>query len=721
MTVSHLRFGKEYIRAPYLVSKANFIGCHQTVFIEKYAVLDKALPGAVFLLNTPLTGQAAWNALNRDVQETIISKKLKFYVIDAYKIAKEQGMGAHINVIMQTVFFGISGVLPKDDAIAAIKGAIKKSYGKKGDEVVKKNWAAVDAAMAAVQEVPYPAAATSSKVRQPFVSAEAPEYVRTTEAKMIGYEGDAVKVSEMPVDGTFPTATSQWEKRNIAIETPVWDPALCIQCGICSLVCPHAAIRIKAYDPAVLATAPATFKSADAKGGKEFAGMKCTVQVAVEDCTGCGACVFNCPAKDKADPAKKAINMAPQFPLRETERANFKFFMGISEVEESKINRSMVKGVQMVRPLFEFSGACAGCGETPYIKLLTQLFGDRMLIANATGCTSIYGGNLPTTPYAKRADGRGPAWANSLFEDNAEFGHGMRLAVDQMQAEAKQLLTGLAGVVGDVLVKGLLEAKQGTQAEIEEQRKRVADLKAKLQGNKDTAAQRLLLLADYLVEKSLWIIGGDGWAYDIGYGGLDHVLAMGRKVRVLVLDTEVYSNTGGQMSKSTPRGATALFAAAGKPAPKKDLSMMAMAYGTIYVARVAMGANNAQVVKAFQEAEAYDGASIVVAYAHCIAHGIKMNEGMNEQKKAVTSGHWPLFRFNPDLIAQGKNPLQMDSTKVTSDYAEYAYGENRFQSLKKQQPERAAELMAKAQKDVAWRFNLYQQIAGIQCGDPGKQ
>ncbi len=721
MTVSHLRFGKDYIRAPYLVSKAHFIGCHQTVFIEKYSILDKALPGAVFLLNTPLTGDAAWASLNRDVQETIISKKLKFYVIDAYQIAKEQGMGAHINVIMQTVFFGISGVLPKDDAIAAIKAAIKKSYGKKGDEVVKKNWAAVDAALAAAQEVKYPASATSTKQRQPFVSASAPQYVRETEAKMIGYAGDTVKVSEMPVDGTFPTATSQWEKRNIAIETPVWDKDLCIQCGICSLVCPHAAIRLKVYDPAKLAGAPATFKSADAKGGKELAGLKCTVQVAVEDCTGCGACVYNCPAKDKANPAKKAINLAPQFPLRETERANFAFFLDLPELDESKLNRGMVKGTQLVRPLFEFSGACAGCGETPYIKLLTQMFGDRMLIANATGCTSIYGGNLPTTPYAQRADGRGPAWSNSLFEDNAEFGFGMRLALDKMQEEAKLLVAQLAGTIGDVLAKGLLESPQQAQAEIEEQRKRVADLKAKLQGSKDASAQRLLLLADYLVEKSLWIIGGDGWAYDIGYGGLDHVLAMGRKVRILVLDTEVYSNTGGQMSKSTPRGAVAQFAAAGKPAPKKDLSMMAMAYGTIYVARVAMGANNQQTVKAFQEAEAYNGASIVIAYSHCIAHGIDMSAGMNEQKKAVTSGYWPLFRFNPDHIAQGKNPLMMDSTKITSEYEEYAYGENRYRTLQKSQPERAAMLMAQAKKDVAWRFNLYQQIAAMQCAEQNKQ
>ncbi|MDQ7771951.1 MAG: pyruvate:ferredoxin (flavodoxin) oxidoreductase [Elusimicrobiales bacterium] len=723
MTASHLRFGKSYIRAPYLVSKARFVACHQFSFLEKYEMLNRAEDGGIFLLNSPFPADQVWDKLPVEVQYDIIKKKLKMYVIDASKIANETGMGARINVIMQTAFFGISGVLPKDEAIAAIKASIKKTYAKKGDEVVNKNYAAVDQTLAAIQEVKVGKA--DSKIKRTCEVTGFPKFVRETLCEMIAFRGDQLPVSAMPVDGTFPTATSQYEKRNIALESPVWEPHLCIQCGFCSLVCPHAAIRLKAYDGKGLEGAPKTFKSSDAKA-PALKGLKLTVQVAVEDCTGCGACVYNCPAKEKKDGAetgRKAINLADQFPLRETERENLKFFMALKDEGSSRVNRNTVQGSQLVRPLFEFSGACAGCGETPYVKLMTQLYGDHLTVANATGCSSIYGGNLPTTPYCVREDGRGPAWSNSLFEDNAEFGLGMRLAYDKMGGEARELLASMKEgplKAQAKLCDDILNANQEDWAGIEQQRGRVADLKKALVTVGGEQAARMGTLADYLIKKSVWILGGDGWAYDIGYGGLDHVLASGRKVRMLVLDTEVYSNTGGQMSKATPLGAVAQFAAGGKPMPKKDLAMISMTYGNIYVAQVAMGADYNQTVKAFAEAEAYDGPSIIIAYSHCIAHGIDMGSGMNAQKKAVQSGRWPLFRYNPALKAQGKNPLTIDSKAPTISVADFMNGENRFRTLQKTNPETAARLAKLAEEEYKWRLSVYQQIAAMSC-DTGKK
>ncbi|OGR45603.1 MAG: pyruvate:ferredoxin (flavodoxin) oxidoreductase [Elusimicrobia bacterium GWA2_51_34] len=718
MTVSHVRFGKNYIRAPYLVYKARFIGCHQFSFLEKYEMLDKAENGAIFLINSPFKASEVWDHLPVEVQENIIKKNLKVYVINASEIANETGMGARINVIMQTAFFGISGVLPKKEAVDAIKKSIKKTYASKGDEVVNKNFAAVDRTLAAIEEVKHSGKATS-KIKRTCAVENFPAFVRNTLCEMMAFKGDGLPVSAMPVDGTFPTATSQYEKRNIALESPVWDENLCIQCGICSLVCPHAAIRIKAYDGAGLAKAPKSFKSAEGKGALK--GLKFTAQVAVEDCTGCGACVYNCPAKEKAEgkeTGRKAINLQPQFPLREPERENLKFFMSLKDTGSAKVNRYSVQGSQLVRPLFEFSGACAGCGETPYVKLMTQLFGDHLTVANATGCSSIYGGNLPSTPYCTREDGCGPAWSNSLFEDNAEFGLGMRLAYDKLSEEAGEMLNLLkAGPLKAqaALADEILNSKQDDWAAIEQQRGRVADLKKALSSAGGEQAARMLTLADYLIKKSVWILGGDGWAYDIGYGGLDHVLASGRKVRAMVLDTEVYSNTGGQMSKSTPLGAVALFAAGGKPLPKKDLGMISMTYGNIYVAQIAMGANYLQAVKAMAEAEAYDGPSIIIAYSHCIAHGIDMRSGMNEQKKAVASGRWPLYRFNPALKAQGKNPLTIDSAAPSISVADFMMGENRFRTLHKSNPETAKRLLKLAEEEYKWRLSVYKQIAAMSC------
>ena len=721
MTVSHVRFGHNYIKAPYLVNKAHFIGCHQFSFLEKYEMLNKAENNAVFLINSPFSAAEVWDKIPAEVQKDIIDKKLRVYVINASEIAKATGMGARINVIMQTAFFGISGVLPKDEAIAAIKKAIKKSYSAKGDEVVRKNFDAVDKALAAIEEVKYPAKVTSRIHRSCNVEGF-PEFVRNTLCEMMAFRGDDLPVSAMPLDGTFPTATSQYEKRNIALETPVWDEHLCIQCGFCSLVCPHAASRIKAYDGAELSKAPKTFKSTEGRG--DLKGLKFTVQIAVEDCTGCGACVYNCPAKEKVDgkeTGRKAINMREQAPLRESERENFKFFMALKDTGSAKVNRYTVKGSQLVRPLFEFSGACAGCGETPYVKLLTQLYGDHLTVANATGCSSIYGGNLPSTPYCKREDGRGPAWSNSLFEDNAEFGLGMRLTYDKFREAAIELLTELKNTTlknSAKLADEIINAKEDDWVGIEQQRGRVADLKKALAPVKDEKSARLLSLTDYLMKKSVWILGGDGWAYDIGYGGLDHVLASGRKVRALVLDTEVYSNTGGQMSKATPLGAVAQFAAGGKPLPKKDLGMIAMTYGNIYVASIAMGANYQQTVKAFAEAEAFDGPSIIIAYSHCIAHGINMTEGMNEQKKAVNSGRLILYRFNPDLKKQGKNPLTIDSPAPSISVSEFMLGENRFKTLHKSKPEVAKRLMKMAEEEYKWRLSVYKQLAAMSCDVP---
>lgn len=711
-TVSHLRFGKKPIHSTYLIQSSNFIGCHQFMLLEKFDVLDKIVEGGTFLLNSPYPKDEVWDKMPRKVQEQIIEKKLKFYVIDAYTVAKNTGMGARINTIMQTCFFAISGILPKDEAIAQIKNAIKKTYGAKGEEIVNKNYAAVDQTLENLFEIEVPSSVTSEIELPPIVSDEAPDYVKNVLARLMEGKGDDVPVSGMPADGTFPPATTKWEKRNIGLEVPEWDPEVCIQCGKCALVCPHATIRIKAYDKKYTENAPETFKWIDAKG-KEFGdNMAYTIQVAVEDCTGCALCYEVCPAKNKKETRLKALNMVPQMPLRDKERENYEYYLSIPETDRKILNTSNVKGSQFLEPLFEFSGACSGCGETPYVKLVSQLFGDRTVVANATGCSSIYGGNLPTTPWAVNADGRGPAWSNSLFEDNAEFGFGMRLAIDKHTEQAQELLELLSEKVGG-LAKEILDAPQGTEAEIEEQRARVADLKKKLEGMDDDYSKRLLPLADYLVKKSVWIIGGDGWAYDIGYGGLDHVLASGKNVNILVLDTEVYSNTGGQCSKATGLAAVAKFAASGKPTPKKDLGMMAMNYGSVYVAKVAMGANDAQTIRAFQEAEAYDGPSLIIAYTHCIAHGINMQKGLDSQKLAVESGYWPLYRFNPNNIAEGKNPMKLESKAPKISFEEYAYKETRYKMLTKSNPEIARELMDLAQEDVLKRWKLYEQMANL--------
>ena len=710
ITISHLRFGPRPIRSSYLISRASFVACHQFSFLERIDVLKGADPGAVFLLNSQYGPDQVWDNIPRTVQRQIIEKKLRFFVIDAYQVAKETGMGARINTIMQTCFFAISGVLPKEEAIAAIKHTIEKTYGRRGEAVVKKNFAAVDAALAHLHEVKVPGAVTSGFDIRPPVPDQAPAFVHRTLAPIIAGEGDSLPVSAMPCDGTFPTATTQWEKRNIALEIPVWDENICIQCGKCVLVCPHATIRAKVYESDCLAGAPLTFKAVPARW-KEFGHLKYTLQVAPEDCTGCKLCVMACPVKNKTEIKLKAINMASQVPLREPERANWEFFLKIPETDRQVLNLKDVKDSQLLQPLFEFSGACSGCGETPYVKLLTQLFGDRALIANATGCSSIYGGNLPTTPYCVDGNGRGPTWNNSLFEDNAEFGYGMRLAIDAQADYARVLLGKLASIVGDELVKALLEADQSSERGIAEQRERVRALKARLEGANTPEARDLLGVADSLVQRSVWIVGGDGWAYDIGYGGLDHVIASNRNVNILVLDTEVYSNTGGQMSKATPRGAVAKFAAGGKPTAKKDLAMMAMVYGTAYVARIAMGAGDAHTVKAFLEAEAFKGPSLIVAYSHCIAHGYDMAYGLEQQKIATQSGYWPLFRYNPELAKQGKNPLQLDSRLPSLPVEKYMYNETRFTMLAHSDPKAAKELLALAQEDVNARWKLYDNWA----------
>ncbi len=716
-TVSHLRFGPRPIRSIYLIDRASFVACHQWFFLEKFDVLRAAAPGGTFLLNSLYGPDKVWDQLPRIIQKQIVDKKLKLYVIDAYDVARKTGMGGRINTIMQTCFFAISGVLPKDEAIAAIKNSIKKTYGRKGEHVVQQNYKAVDQTLENLFEVNVPATVSSTIEMPPVVSPKAPEFVRKVTAPIIGGDGDALPVSAIPADGTFPTGTSQWEKRNIAMEIPVWESEICIQCNKCALVCPHAAIRVKVYDPQALSGAPATYKSMDYKG-IEYKGMKYTVQVAPEDCTGCGLCVEVCPAKSKKEAKVKAINMKPQPPIRETERANFEFFLGLADVDRRTVKVDTVKGSQFLRPLFEFSGACSGCGETPYVKLVSQLFGDRALVANATGCSSIYGGNLPTTPWATDVNGRGPAWSNSLFEDNAEFGLGMRVTADKLMEMARELVARMKPEIGAELADALLTASQADEAGIYEQRTRVAQLKQKLAAVKSPDASRLHSIADNLVKRSVWIMGGDGWAYDIGYGGLDHVLASGKNVNILVLDTEVYSNTGGQMSKSTPRSAVAKFAAAGKPTAKKDLSMMAMMYNNVYVARVAMGSNDAQTVRAFIEAEAYDGPSIIIAYSHCIAHGIDMARGMTNQKLAVETGYWPLFRYNPALIAEGKNPFKLDSKAPKGALADFASLETRFNVLMKSNPDRAKELMKLAEADIQTRWALYEQFAQEEAPAP---
>jgi pyruvate-ferredoxin/flavodoxin oxidoreductase len=712
MTTSHLRFGPRPILSSYLITRANFVACHQFTFLERVDVLKHAEPGATFLLNSPFGSDEVWDHLPRAAQKQIIGKKLKFYVIDAVKVARETGMGGRINTIMQTCFFAISGVLPRAEAIEAIKHSIEKTYGKRGESVVQKNFAAVDSALDNLFEVKYPAAVSSTFDMLPPVSPAAPEFVQKVVGPIILGDGDDLPVSAMPIDGTFPTGTAAWEKRNIALEIPAWDETLCIQCGKCVMVCPHAVIRGKVYDGERLKDAPASFKSTAARW-KDMGQMKYTLQVAPEDCTGCGICVEACPTKSKTEVKHKAINMVAQPPVREQEARNWEFFLSLPEMDRKKLATTQVKDIQLLQPLFEFSGACAACGETPYVKLISQLYGDRAVIGNATGCSSIYGGNLPTTPYTFNRDGRGVAWSNSLFEDNAEFGMGIRLAIDKQTEYARELLPQFAAELGDQLVTELLQADQTTEAGIEAQRIRVVALKQKLAGNLTPKAKDLLSLADVLVKKSVWILGGDGWAYDIGYGGLDHVLASGRNVNVLVLDTEVYSNTGGQMSKSTPRGAVAKFAAGGKPRPKKDLAMMAVNYGNVYVARVAFGSNDMQTVRAFNEAEAYPGTSIIIAYAHCIAHGYDLVHGLDQQKLAVQSGHWPLFRYNPTLADQGKPAFLLDSKAPSIPLEKYIYNETRYTMLRHIHPEAAAELLREAQDDVLKRWRLYEHMANM--------
>ncbi|MBW2186019.1 MAG: pyruvate:ferredoxin (flavodoxin) oxidoreductase [Deltaproteobacteria bacterium] len=721
MTTSHLRFGKQEIKSPYLIKSADFLACHNFSFLEKYDILANAKQGATFLLNSPYGQNEVWNHIPVEVQKQIIDKQLKFYVIDGIKLGEEIGLGSRINVIMQTAFFKISNIIPLDTALAEIKAAIVKSYGKAGDKVVNMNKAAVDVALDNIHEVAPGAVGGELRIHA-AIEGDAPAFVKNTLGPIIEGKGDKLPISAMPCDGTFPVGTAKYEKRNLAVHLPVWDEEMCIQCGICSFVCPHATIRMKAYDVKCLEGAPAAFKSVAAKG-KDLAGMKFTLQVAPEDCTGCGSCVHNCPAKSKTVEGHKAINMQAQVPLREQEAANWDFFLDLPDTDENLFKRSTLKGSQFLPPMFEFSGACVGCGETPFVKLLSQLFGDRALIANATGCTSIYGGNLPTTPWTTRKDGLGPAWCNSLFEDNAEFGYGMRLTVDKFKEYAHELMAKASETICDAgseftsLIKEIQAADQTTQQGIEDQRARVAKLKAGLEKCPNSDSKQLLSVADYLVEKSVWIVGGDGWAYDIGYGGLDHVLASGENVNMLVLDTEVYSNTGGQASKATPLGAVAQFAAGGKRMGKKDLGMISMTYGNIYVAKVSM-ANPAQCVKAFIEAEAYDGPSIIMAYSHCIAHGINMTTAVDECKKAVNSGHWPLFRYDPRLTDEGKNPLQLDSKDPSITFEDFAYGENRFRVLKKAQPEVAAKLMAQATKETSARFDLYKKLASMEpdCG-----
>jgi len=706
MTTSHLRFGPNPIRSSYLITRASFIACHNFSFLEKMDAVEAAMPGAVFLLNSPYSAAEVWDHLPKTTQQEMLRKKIEFYVIDGYKVAREAGMGTRINTIMQTCFFAISGVLPRDEAIEQIKKSIKKTYGKRGEAVVAKNFAAVDHALAHLEKVELPSAASSQFDLIPSISGKAPEFVRNVLGQIAGGHGDLLPVSAIPAGGAFPTGTAQWEKRNIAQFIPVWDKDLCIQCGKCVMVCPHAVIRAKVYSPELGDKSPATFQWAKPKW-KAMDQERYTLQVAPEDCTGCAVCVDVCPVKSKSDASHKAINMAPQAPLREAERDNWDFFLNLPEVDRSKLSHSQVKDIQLLQPLFEFSGACAGCGETAYVKLLTQLFGDRLYIANATGCSSIYGGNLPTTPYTSNSEGRGPTWANSLFEDNAEFGFGMRIALDQQKIFAETLTTRLAPAIGDELVTVLLTASQKTETEIGEQRKRVLALRDKLAGNESSDARNLLAIADTLVRKSVWILGGDGWAFDIGFGGLDHVLGSGKNVNVLVLDTEVYSNTGGQMSKATPRGAVAKFAAAGKPNSRKDLAMEAVSYGSVYVAQVALGGNDTHVVKAFQEAEAHEGPSLIIAYSSCIAHGYDLIHGLEQQKLAVQSGYWPLMRYNPGLREEGKNPFQLDSKAPSIRLKEYTYREARYTMLARSNPELAAELLKEAQDDVERQWRVY--------------
>jgi len=710
VTVSHLRFGKEPIHAPYLITSADFVGCHQYHLLEQQPVLETAREGAIFLLNTPHGADTAWAHLSHETQELIISKKLKFFVIDAYRIAKETGMGARINTIMQVAYFALSDILPLDQAIAEIKSAIEKSYARKGAELVQRNWNAVDKSVAGVHEVVVPAAATATRPRPFPIPAEAPEFVRTVSGTLLAGRGDELPVSAFPPDGVWPTGTSKWEKRNLALELPVWDSALCIQCNKCVIVCPHAAIRAKYYPESELANAPATFQSV-AFRSPEISGQRYTIQVAPEDCTGCRLCINVCPAKDKTNAKHKALDAAPQEPLRDQERANFAFFESLPAPDRTRLKTDIVKDSQFFTPLFEYSGACVGCGETPYVKLLTQLFGDRAIIANATGCSSIYGGNLPTTPYTVNPDGRGPAWANSLFEDNAEFGLGLRLSVSDKETQAKEILAASKDALGAEFVASILDADQSTEAGIAEQRKRVLELRTKISRVPENLRARLDGLADYLVKKSVWIMGGDGWAYDIGFGGLDHVLSLGENVNILVLDTEVYSNTGGQASKSTPMGAVAKFASSGKSHAKKDLGLYAMSYGDVYVARVALGGKDSQTVKAFAEAESFPGTSLIIAYSHCIAHGYNLANGLEQQKLAVDTGYWPIYRHDPRRRANGLAPLVLDSPAPKLPLARFTENEIRYRFLEATNKERASALAHVAQEQLTARYEHYRRMA----------
>jgi pyruvate-ferredoxin/flavodoxin oxidoreductase len=711
MTVSHLRFGPRPIKSTYLVQRANFVAVHQFSFFSQYNVLEAAVEGATLLINSPYEESAVWDQLPADVQKTIIEKRLMVYAIDAGGVARTSQLGNRINTIMQTCFFALSGVLPRDEAITKIKEFIRKSYGKRGELVVRQNFAAVDAALAHLREISVPETVNEITVSASKVFVGAPEFVRNVTAEMIAGRGDQLPVSAFPEDGTYPVGTTRWEKRNIAQDVPVWEPDLCIECGKCVMVCPHSTIRAKVCSANDLSDAPAGFKSMPAKW-REFPDKLYTIQVAVEDCTGCRLCVEVCPAKDKSNVSRKALNMQPQLPLRDSERVNWDYFLKLPDLHKNGlIAFNSVKNVQLLQPLFEFSGACAGCGETPYIKLLTQLFGDRAIIANATGCSSIYGGNLPTTPYTTNNDGRGPAWSNSLFEDNAEFGLGMRLALDHQRTYAKSLVQLLRPRIGESLADRLLNTDQSTNDGINIQRELVMALKAKLTPDGEEQTRDLLSLADSLVEKSVWIVGGDGWAYDIGYGGLDHVLASGQNVNILVLDTEVYSNTGGQASKATPLGAVAKFATGGKVSAKKDLGMTALRYGDVYIAQVAMGANDTHTIKVFLEAEAHPGPSLIIAYSQCIAHGIDMARGMQQQKLAVDSGYWPLYRYNPRLIEESKNPFQLDSADPKIPLQDYIYTEGRYRMLQQSEPAVAKFLLGQAQKAVSRRWQQYKQLA----------
>jgi pyruvate-ferredoxin/flavodoxin oxidoreductase len=717
MTVSHLRFGAEKIRSTYLINKANFIGCHHWGFIETIDILKAAAPGATLLLNSPYDTDQVWQHLPLKIKQQILEKNLKVYAINASQVAKNSGMGRRINTIMQVCFFALAEVLPQEQAIAKIKQAIEKTYSKKGVDVVNMNLKAVDNTLENLHEVQIPLVEKGNKENYQL-SITKPEFVEKVLNKIMVWEGDDLPVSALPVDGTFPTSTAKWEKRNVAEEIPVWEADVCVQCGKCVMVCPHAAIRAKAYEADKLANAPISFKSTNSKD-KDFVNHKFTIQVAPEDCTGCGLCVNICPAKNKVEPNQKAINMSPQLPIREQERENWDFFLSLPNPDRRKLKLTQIRQQQLQEPLFEFSGACAGCGETPYLKLLTQLFGDRSLIANATGCSSIYGGNLPTTPWSQNAEGRGPAWSNSLFEDNAEFGFGYRLSIDKQAEFAAELLQQLSGEIGDNLVNAILRAEQKTEADIWEQRERIAILKHELgqfsetttETNLKSKVQSLQSLADYLVKKSVWIVGGDGWAYDIDFGGIDHVIASGKNVNILVMDTEVYSNTGGQSSKATPKAAVAKYATGGKPAPKKDLGLMAMTYGNVYVASVALGARDEHTLRAFLEAEAFDGPSLIIAYSHCIAHGIDMTAGLGQQKALVDSGRWLLYRYNPALQEQGKNPLQLDMKAPSESVEKSMYQENRFKMLTKSKPEIAKQLLEQAQAEVNARWEMYQYLA----------